>query len=212
MLWFKCIAPKRAESTLGVLPPEADILKKISFCQYLTSFMKCKAWVCHIPTFFYELPPALPPLCELLCVGLFNACPLMKTVHQIITESVAIIYPFHCSLVVTNLGTKETRQIGQQHYGLIVSFNFLQQHCCVADVLRQSCSHSLDLFYLFHQLLLRYDATSTQHCGRIVILDLRAGGVKDFFNSPPRSCHWRHRSWSHHMSLTSLLPWVTLSA
>lgn len=51
------------------------------------------------------MPPALPPFCELLCVGLFDACPLMETVHQIITESVAIVYTFHCSLVVANLRT-----------------------------------------------------------------------------------------------------------
>ncbi len=54
------------------------------------------------------MPPALPPFCELLCVGLFDACPLMKAVHQIITESVTIVYPFHRSLVVTNLRTSNT--------------------------------------------------------------------------------------------------------
>lgn len=58
-------------------------------------------------TFFYELSPALPPFCELLCIGLFNTCPLMKTAHQVITESVAIVYPFHCSFVVTNLTTSD---------------------------------------------------------------------------------------------------------
>lgn len=67
--------------------------------------VKHKTWVGYIQTFFYELPPALPPFCELLGIGLFNTRPLMNAVHQIIAESVAIIYPFHCSLVITNLRT-----------------------------------------------------------------------------------------------------------
>lgn len=67
--------------------------------------IKYNTWVGYICTFFYELPPALPPFCELLGVGLLNTCPLMNAVHQIIAESVAIIYPFHCSLVITNLRT-----------------------------------------------------------------------------------------------------------
>lgn len=59
------------------------------------------------------MPPALPPFRELLCVGLFNTCPLMKTVHQIITQSVAIIYPFHCPLVVTDLRTSNRHTNGE---------------------------------------------------------------------------------------------------
>lgn len=67
--------------------------------------VKYKTWVGYICTFFYELPPAPSPFCELLGVGLFNTCPLMNAVHQIIAESVAIIYPFYCSLVITDLRT-----------------------------------------------------------------------------------------------------------
>lgn len=57
----------------------------------------------NIPTFVYELAPALSPFWELLCVGLLNTCSLMNTGHQIIAEPAAIVYPFHWALVVTNL-------------------------------------------------------------------------------------------------------------
>lgn len=99
----------------------------------------------YISTFFYELPPALPPFCELLRVGLFNACPLMKTVHQIITESVAIVYPFHRSLVVTNLRTsnrdtdRENRKIVEKE------IKNLSAGCSKVVIFTY-------LFYLFHRL------------------------------------------------------------
>lgn len=64
-------------------------------------------------TFFYELPPPLAPFCELLCIGLFNACPLVQTVHEIATEPMAIIYPFYCSLVVTNLRSSNKEKMIQ---------------------------------------------------------------------------------------------------
>lgn len=61
----------------------------------------------YFPTFFYELPPALSPLGELLGVSLLNTRPLMDAVHQLVTETVAIIYPFDRFLVVADLRTSD---------------------------------------------------------------------------------------------------------
>lgn len=123
-----------------------------------------------MPTFLYELPPAFAPLCELLSVGLFDACPLMKTVHEIVTESVAIVYSFHRTLVVTDLRTDNRdayiKDEGKVSYG------------------EQGCTR-------YAQQML-YEHLRTSCC------------------SPPRNYHWRHRSWSHRKSPTSLLPSVTL--
>lgn len=130
------------------------------------------------------MPPALPPFCELLCVGLFNTSPLMKAVHQIITQSVAIVYPFHCSLVVTNLRTsnrytekhrKTAKDIEKRSHIVVVGrlkLDFLQVVAPWADsfnikdvplhsriiVLHLYCSRKslylLDLFYVATKMLI----------------------------------------------------------
>lgn len=59
----------------------------------------------YISTLFYELPPTLSPLGQLLGVGLFNTRSLMKTAHQISAEPTAIVHSFHWSFVVADLKT-----------------------------------------------------------------------------------------------------------
>lgn len=92
-----------------------NALNKTDVCQFLLLRMLYtipgKACVYYMLTFFYELPPPLAPFCELLCVAFFNTRSLMKTIHEIITEPITIIYPFHCSLVVSNLKNSK-RNIG----------------------------------------------------------------------------------------------------
>lgn len=61
-------------------------------------------------TFFNKLPPALPPFCQLLCIRLLYACPLVDAVHQVITQPVAVVDPLHHPLVVTDLATRKRRE------------------------------------------------------------------------------------------------------
>lgn len=57
-------------------------------------------------TSVYQLSPSLGPLSQLLCVGFLDFGTLLDAVHQFIAESVTIVNPFHCTLVVSNLKQK----------------------------------------------------------------------------------------------------------
>lgn len=95
-------------------------------------------------TFLYQLPPAFAPFCELLCVGLLNTCPLMKTGHQIVSEAVAIVDAFHCTFVVTNL-----TQISRDKHVKMSGKNFIYLYnnrsgCEVGSYLPETITGDID--------------------------------------------------------------------
>lgn len=55
-------------------------------------------------TFLNELPPPLGPVSELLRIGLLDLGPLVHAVHEVIAETVPVVDPLHCALVVPHLG------------------------------------------------------------------------------------------------------------
>lgn len=63
-------------------------------------------------TLFYQLPPSLRPLGQLLCVGFLYFGTFLNTVHQVIAKSVTIINSLYCALVVSNLPEEHNIQSG----------------------------------------------------------------------------------------------------
>lgn len=64
---------------------------------------------CFQFTFLHDAPPLLGPVTELQSVTLLDLCSLLETADQLITQPVTVVYPLHCSFIVSRLQMKTKR-------------------------------------------------------------------------------------------------------